>query len=278
MAHLVRHPAGMMADGRMLGIGGSDANRIVRGDWADLYREKIGEQPESDLSGIFRVQLGLHTETFHIKWHAKQTVSGVLMGEETNYPMHRADDAPGYRYASLDGWMLADDCPLEVKHTNEHNNLRDAAAYYMGQLQHIMLVTDRPRMRFSIIRGNNEPEWGYVDADEDYQSMLANMESQFWWHVTEREAPDTPDAEQDGIAKLGKQVPINGFKPYDYDTNNHFVDLALTFKANRESAARFEAAKKEIKGLVPEDASEVTCRHLRIVRSASGSLLFKEPT
>lgn len=263
------------ATDRNLGIGGSDANRIAKGDWLDLYNEKVGLAPAPDLSGLFRVQLGSFTEPFHVMWHGRQTECGI--NTDVNTPLTTWSSGPhDYMYASLDGWIVGDDVPLEVKHTNEHNNLRSAAQYYMAQLQHILLVTGCERMRFSIIRGNNEPDWGYVAADEIYQTELIKMEDQFWWHVQNKVPPEvTPDNE---LEELAPKVPINGFKPYDYSTNNHFNDLALTYAANKEGAARFEAAKKGIKELVPADASEVTCRHLRIVRSASGSLLFKEPT
>ncbi len=271
---LERHHA---AGDRRLGIGGSDATRIAKGEWLDLYREKTGETSAPDLSGIFRVQLGVLTEPLHRSWHARQTECGIV---HDGFPQwNPAYNNRAFMYASLDGWVPADDCPLELKHTNEHNNLRNAAQYYMAQLQHIMLVTSTPRMRFSIIRGNNEPEWGYVDADPEYQRTLVGMEDQFWWHVTERVPPEnTNSAAQAELEALAPKIPINGFKPYDYDTNNMFVDLAASYVINKDAAARFDAAKKELKELVPADASEVTCRHLTIKRSANGSLRFGEPT
>ena len=44
-------------------LGGSDANRIMRGDWHTLWLEKTKRQEPEDLSWNLPVQIGLHTET-----------------------------------------------------------------------------------------------------------------------------------------------------------------------------------------------------------------------
>lgn len=259
---------------RCLGIGGSDANRIVRGDTLELWREKTGKRAPADLSNVFRVQLGLLTEPFHLEWHSLYETT-VLSSD--NEPMYSPGVTPeGWMYASLDGWVLLEDVPIEVKHTNEHNHLRGCAEYYMGQLQHIMLVTGTDRIRFSIIRGNNEPEWGYVAADRDYQKRLLAMEQNFWFHVTEDVAPPAQPQETEALAEAAKQIPINGLKPYDLSSDNEFCSLAVDYLTLKPQAARFEDVKKELKAKVPADASEVTCPSIVIKRSANGALRFQE--
>ena len=57
---------------RANGIGGSDAMRIMSGDWNSLYREKLGIDEPADLSNVFKVQLGTWTESFHLQWLARQ--------------------------------------------------------------------------------------------------------------------------------------------------------------------------------------------------------------
>ena len=47
-------------------IGGSDVNRLLNGNWYDLYLEKIGEKEPEDLSDALPVQLGIETEKFNI--------------------------------------------------------------------------------------------------------------------------------------------------------------------------------------------------------------------
>jgi hypothetical protein len=57
---------------RMGFIGGSDAVKIIRGDWHDLYNEKIGIAQPSDLSHLFNVQLGTYTEQFNLAWFEQE--------------------------------------------------------------------------------------------------------------------------------------------------------------------------------------------------------------
>ena len=52
-------------------IGGSDANRIMRGDWYSLWLEKTGQAQPEDLSDKFNVQLGVASEDFNLQWFCK---------------------------------------------------------------------------------------------------------------------------------------------------------------------------------------------------------------
>ena len=53
---------------RSKGIGGSDANRIMRGDWHKLWLEKTGKQVPEDLSKNLAVQIGVITEPVNIRF------------------------------------------------------------------------------------------------------------------------------------------------------------------------------------------------------------------
>ena len=63
---------------RKKGIGGSDAKKIMEGDWFALWEEKTGRREGEDLSGILQVQLGSFTEDFNRFWFEKQTGLPVL--------------------------------------------------------------------------------------------------------------------------------------------------------------------------------------------------------
>ena len=54
-------------------LGGSDANRIMRGDWHTLWLEKTKRQEPEDLSWNLPVQIGLHTETVNRLFFEKET-------------------------------------------------------------------------------------------------------------------------------------------------------------------------------------------------------------
>ena len=54
-------------------LGGSDANRIMRGDWHTLWLEKTKREEPEDLSWNLPVQIGLHTETVNQMFFEKET-------------------------------------------------------------------------------------------------------------------------------------------------------------------------------------------------------------
>ena len=85
---------------RSRGIGGSDAGRIMRGEWLDLYLEKVGEKQPEDLSGIFRVQLGTRTEQFHAEWFARMSTFDVIDPPPFfEHPEHK------FMFGHVDRWI-----------------------------------------------------------------------------------------------------------------------------------------------------------------------------
>ena len=53
-------------------IGGSDAVKIMNGDWFELWEVKTGLKEPEDLSSKLAVQLGIHTEDFNLSWFEKE--------------------------------------------------------------------------------------------------------------------------------------------------------------------------------------------------------------
>ena len=51
---------------RTKGLGGSDSNRIMRGDWLDVYKEKRGEAEPANLDHMLNVQIGIATESVNL--------------------------------------------------------------------------------------------------------------------------------------------------------------------------------------------------------------------
>ena len=106
-----------------VGIGGTDAKRILEGDWLPLYMEKIGEVAPVDLSNEWKPRLGLHTEGLHAWWHRMQ--ENITNCHQLPGPVV-SPDIP-WLFASLDRWLPDHDEPLEMKHTYAANNMRDCA-------------------------------------------------------------------------------------------------------------------------------------------------------
>ncbi len=255
-------------------IGGTDARVIASGDWLELWEIMTGKRQRTDLSLVWKPRLGLETEKLHAFWHGHQT--GDFVNELPDAPVTTKlclAEIP-WAHASLDWCILGEGLlPLELKHTNERNDLRGAATYYMAQLQWQLMVTGCDALRFSIIRGNNEPEWGLVERDADYIAQLYEQAKQFWWHVENDVAPASIDTSK-GTAALGKAaggVKINGLKPYDMAGNNEWIATAQDYITQKQAADSFKDTDKKIRGMIPADASEVKGGGLTFKRDARGA-------
>jgi predicted phage-related endonuclease len=257
-------------------IGGTDARVIAEGTgWHQLYLEKTGQAQRPDLSHVWKPRLGLETEKLHAWWH-QQSENVTLADPFGDKPVTRAS-LPAHHACTIDRVVMVPDMTetlLEMKHTSERLHLRDRATYYMAQLQWQLHVCDLPSLRFSIIRGNNEPEWGLVERDQAYIDKLIEQVDAFWWHVTEGVAPD-PDPEPKAASRALKaaaaQVPLNGFRPYDMTGNNEFADAAATFIRDKVGAESLKDSEKAIRAMIPADAETVTGYGVTFKRDARGA-------
>jgi predicted phage-related endonuclease len=256
---------------RSKGIGGSDASRIMRGEWRDLYLEKIGEKQPDDLSGVFRVQLGLRTENFHAEWFARMSGFNVVDPEPFfEHPTHK------FMFGHVDRWITTHDTFLEMKHSSNSANLWDKARYYAPQLQHYMAVTNRMFCYFSVIRGNDEPQYCKVDRDDDYIEKLIELETSFWWHVENRVAPDIiPTAKIAEGNKASEAIKVDGMRVADMTSSNAWANAAKDYLEHAEAAKKYDAAKDGLKELVGDDVGEAYGHGVVIKRDKRGRLLFK---
>jgi predicted phage-related endonuclease len=121
---------------RSQGVGGSDANKLMTGDWYDLWAEKLGIKERDDLSDILPVQMGIYTEDFNRNWFEKTTGKLVLTNTETI-----VSPTFSWMVASLDGWIEEENAVWEAKHVNGFSKPDNVLKKYMPQLQHYMMVT-----------------------------------------------------------------------------------------------------------------------------------------
>ena len=248
-------------------IGASDANRIMKGDWLALYNEKMGIAEPEDLSQIFRVQLGIYTEPFHLDWICQQ--HGFEMNEAVSY--YRTDyDFPCR--ANPDRMVIVNDkeYPVEVKHTNQFATLEKQMEWYAPQLHLQMYATQTSKCLFSFIAGNNDPQVEWIKADEEYMKMLLRVCAHFWWHIENEYPPESQ------LAPAPK-AQVTDRKPYDMTETksaNQWADAALTMRDNEEAAAKHAEAKETLKELVPDDASRATGNGVTITVAKNGSKRF----
>lgn len=256
-------------------IGGSDAKRILDGEWLDLYLEKVGEKEPENLDHVFPVQLGIHTEQFHLNWLMKY--EGFDIGRRNE--AFRMKDRPHIR-AAIDGWCSNMLTFVEAKHSNGRATQGQMVEWYQPQIAHYCNVLERPFGILSFIAGNTKPEWFKMEPSSAYRSALLEMEEAFWWHIENRNPPQIIPQSVVEAARAAREeagsVRIDDMRVVDMTLNNEWATLAVDYQLNQAPAAQFEAAKKGLKKLVLPDVRQASGHGVMIKRSKSGSLLFSE--
>jgi predicted phage-related endonuclease len=248
-------------------IGGSDARVIMGDNEADLvrlWREKRGEVEPEDLSDNLLVQLGTVTEELNRRWYQRNTGSAVRdVQRRIVHPVHR------WMAATLDGRVDPGGAVFEAKFMLPWNFSEEVAAEkHMAQLQHNMWVTASRTAVLSIITGGGKWVEITIPADPLYQHLLLTAEKKFWRCVESGEPPRL----------FGVEPPrprLAAVRVVDMSASNAWAELAGIFRRTRAAHLEHDAAKTELKKLVPEDAREATGHGLRAKRSRSGAVSFE---
>jgi len=247
-------------------IGGSDA-RIIMGDdevaLLRLWREKRGEVEPEDLSGNLTVQLGLVTEPLNRTWYQRNTGQAVKdVQRRVLHPVNR------WMAATLDGIVEGTGAVFEAKFMLPWSFSEEAAAEkHMAQLQHNMWVISATAAALSVITGGGKWVEIAVSADPLYQHLLLTAEKKFWRCVENGEPPRL----------FGVEAPrarIEVVRVVDMSASNSWAEFAGVFCRTREAFLEHEAAKIELKKLLPEDAKEAIGHGVRAKRSKSGAVSF----
>jgi predicted phage-related endonuclease len=248
-------------------IGGSDARIIMGDDEAALFRlwrEKRGEVEPEDRSRDLLVQLGTVTEPLNRNWYENNAGQVVVeVQRQVFHAVHR------WMAATLDGRVEATGAVFEAKFMLPWNFSEEAAAEkHMAQLQHNMWVTASRTAVLSIITGGGKWVEITIPADPLYQHLLLTAEKKFWRCVETGEPPRL----------FGIEPPrprLAAVRVVDMSTSNAWAELADIFRRTRAAHLEHDAAKAELKKLVPEDAREATGHGLRAKRSRSGAVSFE---
>ncbi len=250
-------------------IGGTDARRIMAGEWLAVYNEIMGIEEPEDLSDVFRVQLGVYTEPFHAEWFAKMSGLFVI---KANVKSDILDGVPVH--ASPDYEVEETGDLIELKHSHERNDLRNAAKYYAAQLHWQMHIFGKKQIWLSIIPGNKDPEFGLVDWSQDYWDQLATAVKSFWWHVENKQPPE--DQGEIANPKIVNAIKIAGKIDADMQGNNQWGHLADQYLTTKHAHGEHEQAKKTLKELVTPEMHSAEGYGVRIERNKRGHLLFKD--
>jgi predicted phage-related endonuclease len=251
---------------RMKFIGGSDARIIMGKDeraLLRLWREKRGEEPPLDLSGVLVVQLGLVTEDLNRRWYELNT--GHRISDIQHHTIH---PTLPWMAATLDGLVKKTGAVFEAKFMLPWSFSEEAAAEkHMAQLQHKMLVAGTKKSVLSIISGGGKWIELSIEADPIYPTILIAAEKAFWRAVKTGETPALFDCEP-------PKPRIEAVRVVDMNASNSWAEFASLFCETRQAHADHERAKSELKGIMPEDAKEAIGHGVRAKRSKSGAVSF----
>jgi predicted phage-related endonuclease len=247
-------------------VGGSDA-RIIMGDdeaaLVRLWREKRGEIEPEDLSGNLIVQLGRATEELNRRWYERNTGHVVTaVQRQVFHPVKR------WMAATLDGMVEGSGAVFEAKFMLPWTFSEEAAAEkHMAQLQHNMWVTASKTAVLSLITGGGKWVEVTIPADPLYQHLLLTAEKKFWRCVMSGETPHL----------FGVEPPrprLEAVRIVDMSGSNSWAEFATAYRDSRPVFLQHEAAKAELKKLMPQDSKEAIGHGLRAKRSKSGAVSF----
>ena len=107
-----------------------------------------------------------------------------------------------------------------------------------------------------------------MHGDPLYQHLLLTAERKFWRCVQTGESPRL----------FGIEPPkprLEAVRVVDMSSSNSWSEFAAIYRQTRCAHEEHEAAKADLKRLVPEDAKEAVGHGLRAKRSKSGAISFE---
>jgi len=251
-------------------IGGSDAVKIMSGNWHDLYNEKTGQAQPADLSHLFNVQLGTYTEEFNLAWFEQEYGVQVLGFQ---HEVSKTIEGIPFK-ATLDGILndpenKGEHIGVECKHTSSFKKFDEILAYYYPQIQLYMKVADLKHMYLSVIFGN-QWECKLVSQDEAEWLRMLPIFRDFWGHVIRKEPPvgEMPNELPTGV----QHMTLDNMVARDASTDNEFRDKEYYYLCHFDDAQIFDDAKKRLKALIKPNEREVYTDKLSIKRNKRGAL------
>jgi predicted phage-related endonuclease len=255
---------------RKLGIGGSDAGRVMAGDWVSLFREKTGRAEPEDLSNVLAVQMGSATENFNAFWYTKQT-GRLIAGcgervQSVRYP---------WMIANLDG-VTETGRGIPAYWDAKHVGRLDEATVlrYTPQMVHCCTILDLDWWVLSVFIGNAKWECVEQEVDPLYQAELIAKEEMFWSYVVRDEEPPpmTPTLAPKPTPKL-RTVQLEDEWRADWPNwGGDMVKLFQTFAGTHGAYTAHNICREEIKRLLPEDVGLVTRGLIKVARDKAGAV------
>jgi len=254
-------------------IGGSSAKDIADGNWLKVY-EMLVDGKRDDLTKVFKVQLGHVTEEYNLIWFADHYGWEI---EEWKYEEAVYNAEVPFIACLPDALMKrgSDLAVIDAKHTGASAPWWDeqkVAEYYYAQAQHNMIATQVHDFYLSVVFGNDAPVEIHIPYDRDYCQNYIDLCTAFWQCVENKRPPTneysipTPKVNIDDMRELDM---TSGNMTEEWKVN------AIMYQNNENAAQAFDASKKNLKNLVPEDVKLAFGNNIEIKRNKKGAMTVK---
>jgi predicted phage-related endonuclease len=185
------------------------------------------------------------TEGLNRRWYERNTGHAIKnVQRRIQHPVIK------WMAATLDGLVDPGGAVFEAKFMLPWTFSEVAAAEkHLAQLQHNMWVANSKSAVLSIITGGGKWVELTIHADPLYQHLLLTAEKKFWRCVRDGEVPRL----------FGVEPPrprLEAVRIVDMSASNSWAEFASTYRGSRPAYLEHEAAKAELKKLMPEDAKE----------------------
>jgi len=229
-----------------------------------LYKEMIGEEVEENLDDVWAVQLGSVTEKLNLDWYERKMGETYLLEKRGEVVVHQKYE---WAAATLDGWDIVIECPVECKHVGGREPLEVIIDRYQPQMQWQMMVTGADTCALSVIMGANEPIVEYVEASPLYQDEMLKRAEYFMMCVDLRKPPVTLDP----VAP-----PVEPTKVINMTGNEAWTRAAERWIQTHGAAETAKDAEKVLKSLMPAEAKKAFGCGCRITRDRAGRMSLRE--
>lgn len=185
---------------RKRGVGGSEILAAIGKDprcsRLELYKRKVGELPELDLSDNERVRFGNLLEPVIRGEFSRRMGCEVIVPTQTL--IHPNAPLLGHP----DGWMPALSKGLEIKTADKYEadefgeqDSDQVPVRYLVQCAAYMALTDAESWYLCVLIGGNDLRTYEIPRDPQIEAAVLAGASEFWSHVERRTPPDpmTPE-------------------------------------------------------------------------------------
>lgn len=243
---------------------------LMAGDERRMVSEwmRLVEHPDyqrEDLSTAWAPSLGSYLEPFILDWQERKTGQPLTRrGEWVEHPQFP------HVGCTLDAFRPVDNCVIDCKVLGRWTNLDEQRAFYTPQL---LVQTRSVRAQLAsllIVYGGEEPQEYPAGWDQDYECAVWERVQWFWSRVESLQPPCA-------LPVVKGSVPA--VKAYDMMATasaNAWAAHAGQWLESKDAAALFNAATKELRGLVPGDAVKAYGCGLQVSRSKAGALTIRE--